>query len=148
MRLSEGCGLGPPIAEDACQEYICSQRLAMLRHASSLVIVAWVVAGLGRLAIAQEETEGFVEAAAGDLAQQAPPPEYGPPPANAAETEPAPPPIPPNAEGAAFSVPGGGYCYYGPHPVDTRVVGRRDLGTTRRARICTRTRPWTCGSSS
>jgi hypothetical protein len=94
----------------------------MLRHASSLVIVPWVVAGLGRLAVAQEEGEGIVEAAAGDLAQQAPPPEYGPPPANAGDTEPAPPPIPPNAEGAAFSVPGGGYCYSGPHPVDTRVA--------------------------
>ena len=93
----------------------------MIRHASSLVIVPWVIAGLGHLAVAQEETEGLVAAAPGNLAQQAPPPEYGPPPSTAAETDPAPPPIPPNAEGAPFSVPGGGYCYFGSHPVDTRV---------------------------
>ena len=120
MRLAKVCGLGPPIARYT-QGEIFLLRLAMLRHASLLAIVLWLVAGLGRPAIAQEQDEGFVEVAAGELAQQAPPPEYGPPPANAAETEPAPPPIPPNVEGAAFSVPGGGYCYYGPHPVDTEV---------------------------
>ncbi len=29
--------------------------------------------------------------------------------------------IPPNVEGDPYAVPGGGYCYVGPHPVDTRV---------------------------
>ena len=92
----------------------------MLRHASPLALVPWVFAGLGRPAVAQEELEGYVQAAADDQAQQAPPPEYGAPPSSAGETDLAPPPIPPNAEGSAYSVPGGGYCYYGPHPVDTR----------------------------
>jgi hypothetical protein len=91
----------------------------MLRRASLLAfaLVPCMVGGLGRAAVAQEATEGSV---AGE-AQQAVPPEYGPPPGSAPETDPAPPPIPPNSEGAPFSVPGGGYCYYGPHPVDSRV---------------------------
>jgi hypothetical protein len=42
-------------------------------------------------------------------AQQQFPPEYAPP-------------IPPNAEGQAQAAPNG-YCYAGPHPVDTRVEG-------------------------
>jgi len=91
----------------------------MLRHARSvaIVLVPWFVTGLGRLAVAQEENEGY---AATDQAQ---PPEYGPPPSAPGEAEPAPPPIPPNAEGTAFAVPSGGYCYVGPHPVDTRSAG-------------------------
>jgi hypothetical protein len=32
------------------------------------------------------------------------------------------PPIPPYVEGQPIAVQGGGYCYVGPHPVDTRVV--------------------------
>jgi hypothetical protein len=32
------------------------------------------------------------------------------------------PPIPPYVEGAPVSAEGGGYCYVGPHPVDTRVA--------------------------
>src|SRR5947209_20346008 len=32
------------------------------------------------------------------------------------------PPIPPYVEGAPMAAPSGGYCYVGPHPVDTRVV--------------------------
>jgi hypothetical protein len=32
------------------------------------------------------------------------------------------PPIPPYVEGAPIAAQGGGYCYVGPHPVDTRVV--------------------------
>jgi hypothetical protein len=87
-----------------------------------MVLVPWFVVGLGRLADAQEEIEEHVGAEAGEQAQQVPPPEYGPPPGNAGETELAPPPIPPNVEGVAFAVPGGGYCYFGPHPVDTRVA--------------------------
>jgi hypothetical protein len=95
----------------------------MHRHANPLAIVLafWFVAGLGRLAIAQEEIQGYFPAAAADQAQRGAPSEYGPPPNAAPETDPSPPPIPPNAEGAAYSVPGGGYCYFGPHPVDTRV---------------------------
>lgn len=31
--------------------------------------------------------------------------------------------IPPNIEGPALRAPNGGYCYVGPHPVDTRMVG-------------------------
>lgn len=41
----------------------------------------------------------------------------GPPPA-AVDS----PPIPPNAEAAPVAAPTGGYCYEGPHPVDTRVA--------------------------
>ena len=95
----------------------------MHRHANPLAIVLafWFVAGLGRLAIAQEEIQGYFPAAAADQAQRGAPSEYGPPPNAAPETDPSPPPIPPNAEGAAYSVPGGGYCYFGPHTVDTRV---------------------------
>ena len=95
----------------------------MVRHSSPLaiVLVPWFIVGWGRLAVAQEGTEGYVQAAAPDQAQQAPPPDYGPPPSTAAEMEPAPPPIPPNVEGTAYSAPEGGYCYFGPHPVDTRV---------------------------
>jgi hypothetical protein len=33
-----------------------------------------------------------------------------------------PPPIPPNVEEAPLAGPGGGYCYAGPHPVDTRAA--------------------------
>ena len=88
----------------------------------ALALVPWFVAGLGRLAVAQEETEEQIQVEAANQAQQVPPPEYGPPPSNAGETEPAPPPIPPNVEGSAYAVPGGGYCYFGPHPVDTRVA--------------------------
>jgi hypothetical protein len=86
-----------------------------------LAVVAWCVAGLDRLAVAQEESEENYQVEVADQVQQVPPPEYGPPPSNAAEAEPAPPPIPPNAEGAPVAVTGGGYCYVGPHPVDTRV---------------------------
>jgi len=43
--------------------------------------------------------------------------EYNPPPAEAQE-----PPIPPYVEGQPVSADGGGYCYVGPHPVDTRMV--------------------------
>ena len=94
----------------------------MLRHASllAMVLVPWFVAGLGRAAVAQEELEGYAQPLDAEQAQQAPPPEYGPP-GVAGDTDPAPPPIPPNAEGPAYSVPGGGYCYFGPHPVDTRI---------------------------
>ena len=58
------------------------------------------------------------------------PTEPGPPgdyytsqPPSAPEGEPAPAqetPIPPYVEGQAIPVAGGGYCYVGPHPVDTR----------------------------
>jgi hypothetical protein len=34
-----------------------------------------------------------------------------------------PPPIPAEAEAAPVPGPGGSYCYFGPHPVDTRVAG-------------------------
>jgi hypothetical protein len=42
---------------------------------------------------------------------------YNPPPPEDQE-----PPIPPNVEGQPISAEGGGYCYVGPHPVDTRMV--------------------------
>ena len=86
-----------------------------------LVVVVWCIAGMARLAVAQEESGENYQVEIADQVQQVPPSEYGPPPSNAAEAEPAPPPIPPNAEGAPVAVPGGGYCYVGPHPVDTRV---------------------------
>ena len=97
----------------------------MLRHAGllAIVLVPCLVGGLGRAAVAQGESEEIVRAAAPAEAPLPVPPEYGPPPGTDSETDPAPPPIPPNSEGAAFSVPGGGYCYVGPHPVDTRSAG-------------------------
>ena len=45
--------------------------------------------------------------------------EYGQPWAPAEGQE---PPIPPYVEGQPIPAQGGGYCYVGPHPVDTRVV--------------------------
>jgi len=71
-----------------------------------LAVVAWCVAGLDRLAVAQEESGENYQVEVADQVQQVPPPDYGPPPSNAAEAEPAPPPIPPNAEGAPVAVPG------------------------------------------
>ena len=53
------------------------------------------------------------------LAPQAMPPDYAPP--AGPEQEGPPPPIPPYAEGPAVPAPGGGYCFEGPHPVDSRV---------------------------
>src|ERR1051325_7767214 len=43
--------------------------------------------------------------------------QYNPPPGEGQE-----PPIPPNVEGAPMQAEGGGYCYVGPHPVDTLMV--------------------------
>ena len=43
--------------------------------------------------------------------------QYGAAPAEGQE-----PPIPPYVEGQPISAEGGGYCYVGPHPVDTRMV--------------------------
>ncbi len=54
-------------------------------------------------------------------APQEAPPEYAPPKPGTAETS-TPPPIPPNAEGTPVQASGGGYCYGGPHPVDTRYA--------------------------
>lgn len=48
--------------------------------------------------------------------------DYGAAAAYGAQPEGQEPPIPPNVEGQAVPAPGGGYCYVGPHPVDTRVV--------------------------
>src|SRR6266567_2448868 len=43
--------------------------------------------------------------------------QYNPPPGEGQE-----PPIPPYVEGAPVQAESGGYCYVGPHPVDTRMV--------------------------
>jgi hypothetical protein len=95
----------------------------MSRHTSSvaLVLVPWFAMGFGGLAVAQEEIDQYLQDRAPTQVPQGPPPEAGPPPGTPAEADLAPPPIPPNVEGAAYSVPGGGYCYFGSHPVDTRV---------------------------
>lgn len=47
-------------------------------------------------------------------------PDYGPPQGSTPEGAPA--PIPPYVEGPPVQAAGGGYCFDGPHPVDTRVV--------------------------
>jgi len=52
-------------------------------------------------------------------AQQAMPPDYAEP-ATADQAGP-PPPIPPYVEGPAVQAAGGGYCFEGPHPVDSRI---------------------------
>jgi hypothetical protein len=59
----------------------------------------------GRVASAQEP-----QAMPADYAEPAPPDQSGPP-----------PPIPPFVEGPAVQAAGGGYCFEGPHPVDSRV---------------------------
>jgi hypothetical protein len=62
--------------------------------------------------------EGYM-AAPNDPAAQAMPADYAAPPAQ--EQEGPPPPIPPYVEGPAVAVSGGGYCFEGAHPVDSRV---------------------------
>ena len=66
----------------------------------------------------------FVALLAGRVAQaQGPqaamPPDYAEP--AAADQAGPPPPIPPFVEGPAVQAPGGGYCFEGPHPVDSNV---------------------------
>jgi hypothetical protein len=67
-----------------------------------LAVIPFAVLLAGRIAIAQEP--------------QAMPADY-------AEPDPSgtPPPIPPFVEGPAVQAAGGGYCFDGPHPVDSRV---------------------------
>jgi len=63
-------------------------------------------------------TEG---SSSGQGVDQAMPSDYAQPnPANS-EQEGPPPPIPPYAEGPAVPASGGGYCFEGPHPVDSNV---------------------------
>jgi hypothetical protein len=67
------------------------------------------------------------EQAAAQAAQLNPPPPV-PAPGRAPIAAPAPaatetpPPIPPYAEGSPIAAPTGGYCYGGPHPIDTRYA--------------------------
>jgi hypothetical protein len=78
----------------------------------SLLLAAGIVALATGRAWAQEpeaEVSAGVEPAPYQQDPNAPPEPYGPP------------PIPPEAETAPVSAPGGSYCYVGPHPVDTRV---------------------------
>lgn len=51
---------------------------------------------------------------------QAAAPDDAPPPA-APEQEGPPPPIPPYVDGPPVAASGGGYCFEGPHPVDSRI---------------------------
>ena len=55
-----------------------------------------------------------------DPSAQAMPADYAPP--AEPEQEGPPPPIPPYAEGPAVPASGGGFCFEGPHPVDSSVV--------------------------
>jgi hypothetical protein len=77
----------------------------MMSTTRSIVILVGVLAG-GRIAYAQE---GEV-AMPGDYAEPA-----------LSEQAGTPPPIPPYVEGPAVQTAGGGYCFEGPHPVDSSV---------------------------
>ena len=61
--------------------------------------------------------EGYMAAQAGEA--EAMPADYGPP-AESEQGGPT-PPIPPYVDGPAIPSSGGGYCFEGPHPVDSRV---------------------------
>jgi hypothetical protein len=68
----------------------------------------WVGAGVAH---AQVEADVYVEAQQPPAVEQSP---YGPPPGAS---------VPPNVEQPPIAAAGGGgYCYGGPHPVDTRVA--------------------------
>jgi hypothetical protein len=73
------------------------------RVRSLLLLAAGVFLAAAPDVRAQDPGEAYVQA------DQLPAP-YGPP------------PIPPNVEAQPMAGPGGGYCYGGPHPVDTRVA--------------------------
>jgi hypothetical protein len=70
-----------------------------------LIAIPFAALLVGRVAGAQEP--------------QAEPADYGEP--AAPDPSGAPPPIPPFVEGPAVPMAGGGYCFDGPHPVDSRV---------------------------
>jgi hypothetical protein len=74
-----------------------------------------------RSAQAQEAYEGGADqgAAAQNGSAEAMPADYAPP--TEPEQEGAPPPIPPYVDSAPVQAAGGGYCFDGPHPVDSRV---------------------------
>ena len=93
-----------------------------------IIVLAASLPGLaGRSARAQAQSpagagapEGYATAPNGP-AEQGMPADYATP--GPAEEEPQgpPPPIPPFAEGPAVPAAGGGFCFEGPHPVDSNV---------------------------
>jgi hypothetical protein len=89
----------------------------MSRTALSMaVLFAASLASLtGRSAMADEDSvevqAGVAEAMPADYAQPPAPEDQGPA-----------PPIPPYVDSPPVATQGGGYCYEGPHPVDSRVV--------------------------
>jgi hypothetical protein len=86
---------------------------------ASVLATAMLLAG-ARAAFAQAEAEAAVEVEAEAQTQppDAPPEPYAPPPEYQAQAA----PVPPHVETApAPAAGGGGYCFGGPHPVDTRV---------------------------
>jgi hypothetical protein len=101
----------------------------MSRKAASMAIllVASLATLAGRSAQAQAQypsgsgaPEGYTTAPNGP-AEQAMPADYSPLGPAEAETQGPPPPIPPFAEGPAVPAAGGGFCFEGPHPVDSNV---------------------------
>jgi len=92
----------------------------MSRTALSMtfVVTAGLTGLLGRSGRAQEGYAGDVAAQNGSA--QVMPAEYAGPVSPEQEEGPA-PPIPPYVDGPPVAAQGGGYCFDGPHPVDSRV---------------------------
>jgi hypothetical protein len=81
----------------------------MSRTAAFIAIL--ITASTVALGAQAQEAAGQAEAMPADFAPPAGPEQEGPP-----------PPIPPYADGPAVPASGGGYCFEGPHPVDSSVV--------------------------
>jgi hypothetical protein len=82
------------------------------------VLFTGTVTGLASSASAQEAVDESMVVPTGDTG--ALPPDYGPPGAVEPADGPA-PPIPPYVDEPPVPAQGGGYCFDGPHPVDSRV---------------------------
>jgi hypothetical protein len=82
---------------------------------STMVVLATSVAIPAQRAVAQAGYDDGSVAQAG--AAEAMPADYAPP-----ADEGTPPPIPPYVDSPPVQVQGGGYCFEGPHPVDSSVV--------------------------
>jgi hypothetical protein len=92
----------------------------MLRTATPIALL--LAASLGTSApgpVWAQEGPGAWDGYGADPAGQAMPADYGDP--AAMDQEGAPPPIPPYVEGSPVVAAGGGYCFDGAHPVDSRV---------------------------
>ncbi len=84
----------------------------------TIVIAASLTGWQGRSARAQEAYAGDVEGQSGSA--EVMPADYAAPVAPEQEEGPA-PPIPPYVDSPPVAAQGGGYCFDGPHPVDSRV---------------------------